>query len=71
MMVSGCVIALVRGWLLTLVMLSLFPLLIGSMYFYTKVNYNKSQLEEEIYARAGGRAEEALSSIKTVKMLNG
>ena len=32
---------------------------------------NKGKREEKSYAVAGGRAEQALAAIKTVKMLNG
>jgi ATP-binding cassette subfamily B (MDR/TAP) protein 1 len=69
--ISGLIVAFVSGWLLTLVLLSVFPLLIGSMYLYMKNVQNKGKREEKSYSSAGGKAEQALAAIKTVKMLNG
>lgn len=71
MAISGMVVAFAKGWLLTLVLLGVFPILIGSMYLYMFNVQNKGKREEKSYASAGGRAEQALAAIKTVKMLNG
>lgn len=71
MAISGLVVAFVKGWLLTLVLLGVFPLIIGSMYLYMYNIRTKGKREEKSYSKAGGRAEQALYSIKTVKMLNG
>lgn len=69
--ISGLIVAFINGWLLTLVLLAVFPPMIGSFYFVAVILQNKTKKEERCYAKAGGRAEQALSSIKTVKMLNG
>lgn len=69
--VTGLTIAFIKGWLLTLVLFGVLPLIIGSMCFYVyNINY-KERKEKEAYNKAGGRAEQALSSIKTIKILNG
>lgn len=65
------VVAFSKGWLLTLVLLGVFPVLLGSMYLYMYNVQNKGKREEKSYAVAGGRAQQALAAIKTVKMLNG
>lgn len=69
--ISGFVVAFIKGWLLTLVLLGVFPLIILSMYLYMYNVQTKGKREEKSYAEAGGRAEQALFSIKTVKVLNG
>jgi ATP-binding cassette subfamily B (MDR/TAP) protein 1 len=69
--ISGLVVAFIRGWLLTLVLFGAFPVTFGSMYLYMYNVQHKGKRELKSYAVAGGRAEQALSSIKTVKMLNG
>ncbi len=71
MAISGMVVAFARGWLLTLVLLGVFPIIIGSMYLFMYNVQNKGKREEKSYSVAGGRAEQALAAIKTVKMLNG
>lgn len=71
MAISGLIIAFVKGWLLTLVLFAAFPVIIGSMYLYMYNVQNKGKKEQKSYAVAGGRAEQALAAIKTVKMLNG
>lgn len=71
MAITGLVIAFAKGWLLTLVLFGVFPVLIGSMYLYMRHIQTKGQKEQKSYDIAGGRAEQALAAIKTVKMLNG
>lgn len=56
---------------MTLVVLATIPALGISGYFYMKVIGEKDKKEQQSYAAAGGRAEQALSAIKTVKQLNG
>lgn len=70
-LISGFIFAMITGWLMALVMLSTIPLLILAGYFYIKSITFKDKMEEKFYAEAGGRAEQAISSIKTVKQLNG
>lgn len=69
--ISGIIVAFISGWLMTFVVLSILPLLILSMFFYMKNVQSKNKRDEESYSEAGGKAEQALSSIKTVKTLNG
>ncbi len=45
MAVSGFIVAFTRGWLLTLVLLGVFPLLLGSMYLYMFSVQNKGKKE--------------------------
>lgn len=70
-MIAGFIFAFVTGWLMTLVMLATIPALLISGYFYMQAITEKGKTEEENYAAAGGRSEQAISSIKTVKQLNG
>lgn len=71
MTISGLAIALSKGWLMTIVIMGSIPLIVLSKYIYSRLILNKYTKEQEYYSEAGGRAEEALFSIKTVKMLNG
>lgn len=69
--VSGLIVSFIKGWLLALVLLGVFPLVIGSVYLCMYNIQSKGKREDKNYIMAGGRAEQALSAIKTVKMLNG
>lgn len=71
MLISGLTIAFSKGWLMTIVIIVAIPVLVISKYIYSRFILNKHAKEQEYYSEAGGRAEEALFSIKTVKMLNG
>lgn len=70
-MIAGFIFAFVTGWLMTLVIMATIPALLISGYFYMKVITQKDKEEQKNYMKAGGRAEQAISSIKTVKQLNG
>ncbi|ORX95493.1 P-loop containing nucleoside triphosphate hydrolase protein [Basidiobolus meristosporus CBS 931.73] len=61
---SGYVISFTRGWRLALVLLSLLPFMIGK-YISTSAE------EHDAYSAAGGVAEQAFSSIRTVFVFNG
>lgn len=54
--VSGLIISFLRGWLLTLVLLAVFPVLMGAMYLYVNNVQKRNMREEKSYSRAGGRA---------------
>ncbi len=69
--VSGLIIAFIKGWLLALVLLGDFPLVIASVYLCMYNIQTRGKREDKNYIIAGGRAEQALAAIKTVKMLNG
>jgi ABC-type multidrug transport system fused ATPase/permease subunit len=68
---TGTIIAFYRGWKLTLVILSVFPLFIGIGYIFKKVSSYISSNELKSYAKAGSICEEVLSSIRTVFAFNG
>uniref|UniRef100_A0A914VZ75 Uncharacterized protein n=1 Tax=Plectus sambesii TaxID=2011161 RepID=A0A914VZ75_9BILA len=68
---AGFVIAFSYNWKLTLIMLSLSPLLVIMGAFITKRMAGASAKEAAIYAKAGGIAEEVLSCMRTVVSFNG
>lgn len=68
---GGFIIAFTQGWLMTLVCLAAFPIIAISGYLYMRSLQTKSKEFQKIYATAGGLAEQAFYSIKTVKQLNG
>jgi ATP-binding cassette, subfamily B (MDR/TAP), member 1 len=71
MFVVGFAIAFAYGWLMTLVVLCSIPVIgLGGALFAFAAE-NKSTEEEKEYSHAGGQAEQAIASIKTVKQLNG
>ena len=70
-LLAGFIIAFIKGWLMALVIIGSLPAIALSGYFYMlSVASQDKQLQKD-YASAGGRAEQAMSAIKTVKMLNG
>ncbi len=71
MFIAGFAIAFSTGWLLTLVTLCSIPAigLAGYVYMYAIESIDAKASKD--YSKAGGLAEQALSSIKTVKQLNG
>ncbi len=71
MFVAGFVIAFIKGWLMTLVVACSIPALGISGFFFVSAIQNKDKALEKDYAKAGGRAEQAIGAIKTVKQLNG
>ena len=69
--ISGTIIALVRGWDMALVVLSLLPLLGGAGF---SVMYLSSRLTGTIntaYAEANSLAQQSLSTVRTVYAFNG
>ncbi|KAK7086306.1 tRNA N6-adenosine threonylcarbamoyltransferase [Halocaridina rubra] len=69
--VMSLVNAFVHGWELTLIIISVFPLLGISTGIMAKAQSKLSTLEMKEYARAGGVAEEVLSSVRTVVAFGG
>ncbi|XP_071520197.1 ATP-dependent translocase ABCB1-like [Panulirus ornatus] len=63
--------AFIHSWKLTLVILSVFPLLGISTGIMAKFQSNLSALEMKEYARAGSIAEEVISAIRTVVAFGG
>ncbi len=56
---------------MTLVVVATIPLIVMAGYFYMKTVARTDEVGQEHYLKAGGIAEQALTSVKTVKMLNG
>ena len=71
MMISGFIFAFITGWLMSLVVLATIPAMAIAGFLYISIIGEKDKNEEKLYSKAGGRAEQAISSIKTVKQLNG
>ncbi len=69
--IGGLTIAFVRGWLMTLVCLAAFPIIAWAGYLYMRSLQTKSAEFQKYYSKAGGLAEQAFYSIKTVKQMNG
>uniref|UniRef100_A0A8C5PNB0 ATP-binding cassette sub-family B member 5 n=1 Tax=Leptobrachium leishanense TaxID=445787 RepID=A0A8C5PNB0_9ANUR len=69
--VAGIVIGFVHGWKLTLVILSVSPLLGISAMVWTKLLTSFTIKELAAYAKAGAVAEEVLTAIRTVVAFNG
>ncbi|KPP77229.1 multidrug resistance protein 1-like, partial [Scleropages formosus] len=69
--ITGFVIGFVKGWKLTLVILSVSPLLAGSAAVWSKVLAALTSKELTAYAKAGAVAEEILVAIRTVVAFNG
>ncbi|GFQ83988.1 ATP-dependent translocase ABCB1 [Trichonephila clavata] len=68
---AGFVVGFAKGWQLTLVIMSMTPLLTLSSAFMGKMVSTSSSREQKKYAVAGGIAEEVLGNIRTVTMFNG
>ncbi|XP_055939948.1 ATP-dependent translocase ABCB1-like [Argiope bruennichi] len=68
---AGFIVGFIKGWQLTLVIMSMTPLLTLSSAYVGKRIATSSAREQKKYAIAGGLAEECLSNIKTVTMFNG
>ena len=70
-LVGGLMFALTSGWLMTLVLLAVLPLVLFTKSLYSWTLRSVEEGSKARYEKAGGRAEEALSSIRAVKQLNG
>nr|CAD7393557.1 unnamed protein product [Timema cristinae] len=69
--VSGLVVGLIANWLLTLVILSVGPILIATSAYMAKIASSSAAREQLKYSIAGGIAEEVLGSIRTVAAFGG
>ena len=56
---------------MSLVMITLLPPIGVAAFIFAYTIHNKEKKKEAKYSEAGGRVEQALSSIKTIKQLNG
>uniref|UniRef100_A0A0N5C260 ABC-type xenobiotic transporter n=1 Tax=Strongyloides papillosus TaxID=174720 RepID=A0A0N5C260_STREA len=68
---GGFIIALIKDWKLTLIMMSLSPFMIIGGFFIARLAATASKREAEKYAIAGTIAEESISVIRTVTAFNG
>ena len=66
MFFTGIIIALVIGWQMALALIATAPLLVGSTFVLTKLAQKGLKDNAVAYASAGGIAEQALQSVKTV-----
>ncbi|XP_048806639.1 ATP-binding cassette sub-family B member 5 isoform X2 [Lagopus muta] len=69
--VTGIIIGFVHGWKLTLVILSVSPLLAASAAVWSTLLASLTAKELSAYAKAGAVAEEVLTAIRTVVAFNG
>ncbi|NXA63294.1 MDR1 protein, partial [Mohoua ochrocephala] len=69
--VSGLIIGFIYGWKLTLVVMSVSPLLAASAAIWSTLLASLTAKELSAYAKAGAVAEEILTSIRTVVAFNG
>ena len=68
---GGVIVAFVKGWKLTLVILSVSPVLFLTSVMFAKLAEALSSNELKSYATAGAVAEEVFTSIRTVFAFNG
>ncbi|KAG7393096.1 Antigen peptide transporter 2 [Phytophthora pseudosyringae] len=68
--VSGIVVAFVKGWELTLILMAVVPFVALSGMLAKKVIVAATHKGMQSYAQAGAVAQESLSNIRTVHMLN-
>ncbi|KAF9928630.1 Multidrug resistance protein 1 [Linnemannia zychae] len=69
--ITGFIIAFYYGWRMTLVLFGIIPLLAVSMGFMMKYNVSTTAEGQDAYAVAGGIAEQAIGSIRTVVAFDG
>ncbi|NXD50550.1 MDR1 protein, partial [Corvus moneduloides] len=69
--VSGLIIGFIYGWKLTLVVMSVSPLLAASTAVWSTLLASLTAKELSAYAKAGAVAEEILTAIRTVVAFNG
>ncbi|XP_076472534.1 ATP-dependent translocase ABCB1-like [Babylonia areolata] len=69
--VAGLVIGLYKSWKLSLIMMSVSPVLAASFGLMIKMTTTYTQREQAAYAKAGAVAEEVFSSIRTVITFGG
>ncbi|RKP14622.1 P-loop containing nucleoside triphosphate hydrolase protein [Piptocephalis cylindrospora] len=71
MFIAGFAIAFSKGWKMSLVMLSVMPLLIAAGGFMAKMIAGGATSGQDAYGKSGAIAEEVLSAIKTVSAFGG
>lgn len=68
--IGGFVISFIKGWLLTLVLLSTLPLLVASGAVMALIIGRMASRGQSAYAKAAHVVEQTIGSIKTVCCLN-
>ncbi|KAH6789704.1 P-glycoprotein 12, partial [Perilla frutescens var. frutescens] len=69
--IGGFVIAFVKGWLLTLVLLSAIPLMIASVAVLYTLKYKIDSLAQKAYADASNVVQQTIECIRTVASFTG
>ncbi|KAG0331724.1 Multidrug resistance protein 1 [Podila horticola] len=69
--IAGFVIGFVKGWKLSLVLLSCVPLIGACAVMMAKITVQQSSKGQDSYSKAGSVAEQAFSSIRTVVAFGG
>ncbi|XP_046390861.1 ATP-dependent translocase ABCB1-like isoform X2 [Ischnura elegans] len=69
--IAGIIVGLIANWRLTLVIMGISPLLIGTSAYLAKMASSSAAREQLKYGIAGGIAEEVLSCIRTVASFGG
>ncbi|RIA99770.1 ATP-binding cassette transporter [Glomus cerebriforme] len=69
--ITAFVIAFTKGWLLSLVLCSAFPLLAGAAGIMSKLLADSSKKGQDAYGEAGAVAEQVFSGIRTVTAFGG
>ncbi|XP_071446041.1 ATP-dependent translocase ABCB1-like [Hetaerina americana] len=69
--IAGLIVGLIANWRLTLVIMGISPLLIGTSAYLAKMASSSAAREQLKYGVAGGIAEEVLTSIRTVASFGG
>ncbi|GBG63853.1 hypothetical protein CBR_g39637 [Chara braunii] len=65
--IAGFIVAFIKGWLLTLILMSAFPLLAVSGMLHMKAVQNMSASGQQAYAEAGSQADQTIGGIRTVQ----
>lgn len=68
---GGILVSFIQGYILTLILLALTPLMFFFMYLFMKFIQKTEQYQRKHYSRASSISNEALTYIKSVKSLNG
>ncbi|CAF0927629.1 unnamed protein product [Rotaria sordida] len=70
--IIGClIVSFIVNWQLTLIMLCLIPLVIGSSFMFSQLTAKEAMNELMIYSKAGQIVQEVFSSLRTILSLNG
>lgn len=71
MICGGFIIGLVKGWLFTLIIIGMTPLIFLAMALFLKYELKGAEVFKEAFAQAGAVSDETFTFIKNVKSLNG